>query len=899
MAERRIINGYIVERQDDGSLVTIGPAATAPQMPVDPVFAYKGPQANADLKGQTTKNAIEEATAPATITKAQNDAVGSALELRTKGLPSGFQWGPDGRAMPIPGYVDPKQAADDRDRGGRLDSLIGQINRVTDLYNGSVGQTKGVFGAQDYLPTDANAAFDTAGANLSQQGLAAFRTPGTGTVSDRDAIMFDRANLPTASTRDAAIEEQLRGLRGRVDAERKSLGLPPVDWTMPEAAGKAQQENTAAAALITGAAAGGSMPPGVPPVAPGGGGTINGAPGGGGGPVITPNDQAYAAELQQVYNRGGSVPDMIAVAQKYGFDPRAQPVVEWQNAIDYREGTGAYKGRPRGLAQVQTPASGQRSLVQNTIGNTALTPVGAAALASADAGTFGLTDEIAGAVNSGGPGGYAAQRDYFDAGKRVAAEQSPTASAIGQIAGGLAGGMGIESLAAGGLTRLGRAGAILRGGLANPVVGNAVDGALYGAATGAGQQNNARLSNAVKGAGVGAAGSVLGAGVVAGTGRALIGVSNAAVQRLNDRGIAMMPGQILGQSGFIGRNLKNLEDAAESLPGLGSIIKQRRENSVEGLNRAGFREALAPINESVKNIAEEGVEEADDAVSRGYHRALNGVRAQPDQPFISDFGQAVQAGQAPGKYADDFNTIMQGEIGPVFKPGQQAFTGDDMQNLLRIAKGYARQYRKLGMEGSNGVPQPSARPVGQAFQDMVGATEGLLNRQAPDVLPAYNAANDAYRNVGVLRDAVDMAKNNGGKWSAAQLTRAASKNARKYGGTQGTTKQPFYQLTRDAQEILPSELPNSGTFDRQIAAGLMGVPVLGAGLAAQQGWIDPETALGIASLSAAYSKPGNALLQKALVSRPAAVRNAGQAVINRRRLGGLFGSSLGLTFAAP
>ncbi len=891
-------NGVIYEELPDGQARVIGYEPAAPQMPADPTFSTKGPQANADLKGKTIKNAIEEATAPAMVTKAQNDAIGSGLELRTKGLPAGFQWGPNGRAMPIPGYLDPKQAADDRDRSGKLDSLAGQINRVTELYNGSVGQTKGLFGVQDYLPTDANAAFDTAGANLSQQGLAAFRTPGTGTVSDRDAIMFDRANLPTAGTRDSAIEEQLRGLRARVDAERKALGLPPVDWTLPGAAQKAQQENNAAAALIQGGA--GSAPPGVPPIVPGGGGTINGNPDGGGtGPVVTARDQAYASELQQAYNSGASVPQMIAVAQKYGFDPQAQPVADWQRAIDYRDGSGDFRGKPRGLAQVATPASGQRSLVQNAIGNAALTPIGAAALSSADAGTFGLTDELAALAQTGGGAGYAAQRDFYDAGKRAAGEQSPLATSLGQIAGGLAGGASIEMLAAGGLSRLGRAGQILRGGLANPYAGAASDGALYGAASGAGQFNNDRLKGSAKLAAIGAGGSVVGTGITSGIGSALTGARNLAVQRLNDRGIAMTPGQIIGQNGIVGRTIKNLEDASESLPGLGSIIKQRRENSIEGLNRAGFREALAPINEGVNNIAEQGVEEAGDAVSRGYHRALSGVRAQPDQPFISEFGQAIQSGQAPGAFANDFNTIMQGEIGPIFKPGKTALDGTDMQDLLRITKAYARNYRKLGNEGSNGIPQPSARPVGQAFQDMVGATEGLLSRQAPDALSGYNAANEAYRNVGVLRDAVDMAKNNGGKWSAAQLTRAASKNARKYGGTQGTTKQPFYQLTRDAQEVLPSELPNSGTFDRQIAAGLMGVPVLGAGIAAQQGWIDPETALGIAGLSAAYSKPGNALLQKVLVSRPGAVRKAGQAVINRRRLGGLFGSSLGLSLAAP
>lgn len=75
MAERRIINGYIVERQPDGRLVTIGPAGgTAPQMPANPTFPYEGPKAQADLTGKSLDNRVTEATLGSTITKADADA---------------------------------------------------------------------------------------------------------------------------------------------------------------------------------------------------------------------------------------------------------------------------------------------------------------------------------------------------------------------------------------------------------------------------------------------------------------------------------------------------------------------------------------------------------------------------------------------------------------------------------------------------------------------------------------------------------------------------------------------------------------------------------------------------------------------------------------------------------
>ncbi len=76
MAERRIINGFIVERQADGSLVTIGPAGPQPVTigRPDPTLQYEAPKAVADLERTRTQNRIDEAMAPAEISKAMADA---------------------------------------------------------------------------------------------------------------------------------------------------------------------------------------------------------------------------------------------------------------------------------------------------------------------------------------------------------------------------------------------------------------------------------------------------------------------------------------------------------------------------------------------------------------------------------------------------------------------------------------------------------------------------------------------------------------------------------------------------------------------------------------------------------------------------------------------------------
>lgn len=802
---------------------------------------------------------------------------------------------PDGTPQPKP------LAADDARKlatqNATMDSIVGQINRVQDLYNRDIAPENltNLFGGIDAYGPKAGR-FNSAGQGMADQGLAAFRVPGVGAQSDLEARQFATANTPQAGDWDEQIEEKLANMRRRVDANRKAQGLPPAQWT-----GNPQQDEQIAAVAMGGAAGGGTtLPPN-----PGGGAPTALSPAGGAS-YATPNDVAYANALQAAYNSGASVSAMLDVGRKFGVNPKLQDVTEWQRAVDYRDGTGEYKGKKRGLAEVVTPSTGRRNLVEQSLGAAANSPLGAATLSAADFGTFGLGDEIAGGLNAAlGKGDYEGLRDYADFGKRALAAEYPNSSAVGSVVGGIAGGLGLESLAARGLSRL-PAGAFARARsvLDRPVAGAAVDGALYGGAFGAGSNNNERLSGAAKGAFVGGVGSTLGATGMRATGGLLGGIRDGAVRRLTDAGITLSPGQMLGNSGVVGRAVKKLEDTAESIPFVGSAIRQRREEGFQDFNRAAFNEALSPIEASVGNVAEQGVEDALDAARKGYGRALDGVRIPTDKPFAEDVWDAIKHGQVEGPYASDFDRIMRDQVTPALRGAGGEISGRNLQDSLRILKGYARQYNDLASKGANGIPQPAAWPVAIAFNDMATSLEGLVARQAPEVLPAYNAANSAYRQVGVVRDAVDAAKvgtqsGEGGIFTPAQLSQAARRNAKKYGGSQGTTRQPFFELTRDAQDVLPSRVPNSGTADRMQAALAILAPTVGAGVGAQQGWIDPETAAAVAALTGAYTRTGQKAAQALLTRRPDAFRRAGEAVSNRSQYGGLLGSSLGLSLLPP
>lgn len=407
--------------------------------------------------------------------------------------------------------------------------------------------------------------------------------------------------------------------------------------------------------------------------------------------------------------------------------------------------------------------------------------------------------------------------------------------------------------------------------------------AVQGAASGLLGSRDRSARGLVTNAAIGAAGGYLGGKAVGAVAGAVSPRVAPAVAALRARDVPLTLGQIVGASGgIVGRTIRGAENKLTSVPGVGNAIVNAQRRGTEGFNRAAFNEALAPIGGQSGGVAETGVEHARGAVRDAYARALDGVEVPTDRQFGNQIGSALERGIAPGSYDEDFARIIGDEISPVLTERPGMLTGQGIQDALRMAKGYGRQYGKLATTGASGVPQPAARPVAHAFNDIADSVESLVQRYAPKVMPNLSAANQANRGVSVLRDAVDAAKNTGGVFTPAQLTRAASANAKKFGGTQGTTNQPFYDLTRAGQEVLPNDVPNSGTADR----GIMGL-VLG-------GTVGPPAIAASALGSLPYTRAGQAAIQKLLTGRQGDTSRAVAEAIRKLKPAGFLGGTAGL-----
>jgi broad specificity phosphatase PhoE len=562
------------------------------------------------------------------------------------------------------------------------------------------------------------------------------------------------------------------------------------------------------------------------------------------------------ARVNAMLKKGASNRDIVGYLRGVGVEDRALMDImpQLNKAREFRRQNPTYKGDFQvDLERWEVPSS----LLERS------TPEAAYFGSAADALTLGNLDSL-----TGNP-------DLTRAGLEGLRQQNPNAALAGTVSGGALAAGGLEAVAA----KLGLQGA--RAAMA----GDAAFGAGYGAGS---ADDGSRVLGALTGAAAGTVGGVAGRKIVGGAGRAMTGTRDAATRYLTERGVPLTIGQIAGGGGRVGAQVKRFEDTLESVPILGNAIRARREEGVLGFNTAAFKEALEPIPpNAVAAIGEEGVEQAQSAVSGAYDQALDGVIIRPDKAFARDLTRAAKSGrQLHGETAEAFEKLLENEVAPELAKG--ALTGTGYQTLRRIIREERAAWKA----------DPRGRPYGKALRQLEGSLENLVRRRSPATVEALNQADAAYRGTSVIRDAVSRGKNASGVFTPAQLGMAADANAKKFGGTQGTTRRPFFELQRAGQDILPSRVPNSGTADRALAAALL--PTLAGASAGGQaaGLIDPSTAGIMIALGLPFTKAGQATFQLLLVQRPDLMRAVGQQVLKRRGPGGLFGAGGGASLAA-
>ena len=756
--------------------------------------------------------------------------------------PAGFQRNPDGTMSFIPGGpADPamadaarKAAQEQSDRMKRLQALRGQLDRVESLYSTNL---KG--GAPNqlnrFVPGFLNeklGQFDTSGAGLAEQALGAFRVPGVGSQSDAELRAFVEANRPLSTDSDLQIEEKLGNIRRRLDAELSGQQGSATVGTVNPVAG-----------ALPAAVGGNGGGPSAPVIDPNGG-----------QPLLSPADRAFLSKNARMLGAQG-IRDYVAAR---GL---SIPDSEIQAAVDYYT-----QGGQQDVA-VNSP-QGEGSIWSGV----ASSPFGSYGIHAMNGMTAGGLDEIVDFF-----GGDASR---VQAAKELAGKENPIASTLGSITGAA-----IGTELTGGLM-----GSIPMLARAAKVGGGIIPDLAFGAATGAGEaEDGNRVAGALMGAGLAGAGNVVGSALVGGAGRAVRGVSDPVVRALQESGIPLTGGQMLSQGGLAGRAIKGIEDKMESVPLLGDAIRQRRQEGYEAFNQAAFREALEPINAQVQGtVGNDAIEQAQDLISQYYDDSLSGVRLARTPALDESVAAALAAGQRVPNMGEDVGYSVAQALANFGEDG--AMTGRGFQTaisgLRKDAKGLIR---KDGLRGNDAAA--SLRSVEEALT-------GLAREQAPGVTDALAAGNKAYGNLSVLEDAVLKALNGSdgpGVFTPAQLGQASRANTKKFAGKRAAARgdMPFAELQENAQAVLPSTVPNSGTTDRALATWVLPAALGGTAAAGEAtDYIPTELAVPMALLGASSTKTGRTALEKFLLSRSEAARSIGNKIYDNRAIGGDVGAAL-------
>lgn len=886
MPQARDEAGNIWNVDDQGNPVSLASAAPsrAPQMPADPAFQYKGPQAQADLQGRTVTtqgnaidNEITQATKGSTITKAAADALTSQRNAQTAGLQNGQMWAPDGRSVvSIPGYVDPKAPPPktDEDRASVRAEAVDKIKLARSLVDRSkngwftTGFGSGIAGsfkgspaydlAQD-TDTLKNAGALTRIMEMSaQNGGKNPLTPLSN--ADFQALASSLSNLEPGQS-DEQYQRNIQrvidlyqrayqgaggtDLEGEIDPKRKRPDFIPLN----------QGSNP-------GGGSGGNGPGSVWQQTYGTAPTAPGAAPAGSTTQAQSIDPRMQAELDAYFQQQGRRLDERGLSRfvtdlyaRYGGTPGPGLDTYAQSTIKaLRDG-----GQIDTNIPAQTvPLTGLDRLRNDVVNN----PVGAGVVGFGDALGMGAVSALAGddvrALGSASTG-------------------NTLGMMAGQIAGSVAGTRGLGMM---GRASIGRAAPSLLGGggraqFARDLGTDAVYSGIYGTAQGQDPLTSVAL---------GVGGSLAGRGVTGALGSVAGGLSRtAAADVLRARGIPTTVGQSLG--GFV----KSAEDALTSAPIIGDIINARRLEGVRAFNQAAMNEAGAPIGATVGDVGQAGVADLRRQVGDAYNTATAGVNVPLDARLNTDLSDIARASRSlPSDYQGPFNAIGESRIGPLIDRG--AMSGDDYQQALRGLRAARRNANQVGNTGFE-------QEYRDLLTDTMGALEGNMRRGGgASVVEGLDAANAANRNVATIEDATRRAAGGSGSgenflFTPSQLQRAGLATESRFPGAR-----PMADLADAGQQALPSRIPDSGTA-RRVAQFALPAALGGSGAAyggltggadgAQSGAL---TGLALAAaLGLGGTRGGQQALDNAIFVRPDAIRRAGQAITARR---GMFGRGL-------
>jgi hypothetical protein len=322
--------------------------------------------------------------------------------------------------------------------------------------------------------------------------------------------------------------------------------------------------------------------------------------------------------------------------------------------------------------------------------------------------------------------------------------------------------------------------------------GNAALGAGMGAMTPV-LEGESAFANTVLG---GVAGGVGGAAGKLLTGAPLVNPTEA-TKRLLKEGVVPTVGQNASSSssGFK-QALGRLEEKAASLPVVGDFISGARRRALGEFNKAAIQKAMP--SGKVKQIGSEGVEQALESAGNAFDDVYRGASVSPSQQLTQALMDAKDkpaiglSAEAAKKYDRIVDRLVTQRLQPNMDAGLVKKT---------IESDLGKEARNLKFSANS-----DDKALGEALMAARDAVRDVMQKAVgPAKAGRLADLNKAYAAGKTLEKASDRAMAQGGVFTPYQLQRAAGDGL-------------LRPLADDAQAVLASRVPNSGTADRALQA---------------------------------------------------------------------------------
>ena len=394
---------------------------------------------------------------------------------------------------------------------------------------------------------------------------------------------------------------------------------------------------------------------------------------------------------------------------------------------------------------------------------------------------------------------------------------------------------------------------------ARSAVGGAVGGAQGYASPYA--STGERVANTLVGAGLGAA--IPGAGALAG--KTLRGLATPEARKLAEEGVKLTPGQMLGG------HAKRLEDSLTSVPIIGGAIRKGQQRAFETFDRAAVNRVLNPIGSRLPDgvSGREAVNFANKANSAAYEKTLGKMSGSVDDGLAKDIGTLWNkyGSNLPAKEGAELGEYIQSNVLRKFDQSGKA----SGKVVHEIQSDLGAQAAKLMRSDDLG-----RRQLGNAVKDLQTHVKDMLSRNnSKELNTQLRQATESFNQLVRVNRAAGSIGAKDGMFTPAQLrsaVRGTDSSRNKKAFTSGSAA--MQDLAEAGQKVLPSQIPDSGTAGRLMtSAALAGGAYTGhAALAVGAG--------GMAH--ALYSKPGQYLMQKALMPAESQTKNYLAGMIRNR-----------------